>query len=150
MTSRLAGLSLRRARTLWSADLHQPQGRSQMTTACERLDASSELQQPSVRPDSADPASAAAPTAAPVSGAVPVPVSGSIPVPVVDRIGERPSAKFVLTLGALIAIGPLTIDMYMPSLPSITSDLGTTSAAVQLTLTGTLVGMAVGQLLIGP
>jgi DHA1 family bicyclomycin/chloramphenicol resistance-like MFS transporter len=44
----------------------------------------------------------------------------------------------------------LTIDMYLPALPAITDDLLTTSTAVQLTLTGTLVGMAVGQLLIGP
>lgn len=63
---------------------------------------------------------------------------------------ERPSARFVLTLGALIAIGPLTIDTYLPAFPSITTELETTSAAVQLTLTGTLIGMAVGQLLIGP
>src|SRR3954471_15673181 len=112
MTSRLAGLSLRRARTLWAADLHQPQGRSQMTTACERLDASSELQPPSDRPESADPGFGTPPITAPVSGSVPVPLSGSIPAPMVDRVGERPSAKFVLTLGALIAIGPLTIDLY--------------------------------------
>jgi DHA1 family bicyclomycin/chloramphenicol resistance-like MFS transporter len=62
----------------------------------------------------------------------------------------RPSGRFVLTLGALIAIGPLTIDTYLPAFPSITSDLETTSAAVQLTLTGTLVGLALGQLAIGP
>ncbi len=62
----------------------------------------------------------------------------------------RPSARFVVTLGALIAIGPLTIDTYLPAFPSITSDLETTSAAVQLTLTGTLVGLALGQLAIGP
>lgn len=63
---------------------------------------------------------------------------------------ERPSAKFVVILGALIAIGPLTIDTYLPAFPSITTDLETTSAAVQLTLTGTLIGLALGQLLIGP
>jgi MFS transporter, DHA1 family, multidrug resistance protein len=63
---------------------------------------------------------------------------------------DRPSARFVLILGALIAIGPLTIDTYLPALPSITTDLQTTSAAVQLTLTGTLIGLAAGQLLIGP
>jgi DHA1 family bicyclomycin/chloramphenicol resistance-like MFS transporter len=53
-------------------------------------------------------------------------------------------------LGAFVAIGPLTIDMYLPALPTITRDLGTTSAAVQLTLTGTLVGLALGQLVLGP
>ena len=63
---------------------------------------------------------------------------------------DRPSVKFVVILGALIAIGPLTIDTYLPAFPSITSDLETTSAAVQLTLTGTLIGLALGQLVIGP
>ncbi len=58
--------------------------------------------------------------------------------------------RLVLVLGALIALGPLTIDMYLPALPRIVDDLGTTSAAVQLTLTGTLVGLALGQLLVGP
>lgn len=53
-------------------------------------------------------------------------------------------------LGLLSALGPLTIDMYLPSLPAITDDLTTTAAAVQLTLTGTLAGLALGQLLIGP
>ena len=38
-------------------------------------------------------------------------------------------------------LGPLTIDMYLPALPTITRELGTTSATVQLTLTGTLVGL---------
>jgi MFS transporter, DHA1 family, multidrug resistance protein len=58
--------------------------------------------------------------------------------------------RLVLVLGSLIAIGPLTIDMYLPALPSITEDLHTTSTAVQLTLTGTLAGLALGQLAIGP
>ncbi|HEX5812755.1 MAG TPA: Bcr/CflA family drug resistance efflux transporter, partial [Pseudonocardia sp.] len=58
--------------------------------------------------------------------------------------------RLVLVLGALIALGPLTIDMYLPALPTIADDLGTTSAAVQLTLTGTLAGLALGQLLVGP
>ncbi|WP_434090295.1 multidrug effflux MFS transporter [Micromonospora avicenniae] len=58
--------------------------------------------------------------------------------------------RLVLVLGSLTAIGPLTIDMYLPALPEIAADLHTTSAAVQLTLTGTLAGLAVGQLLIGP
>jgi DHA1 family bicyclomycin/chloramphenicol resistance-like MFS transporter len=58
--------------------------------------------------------------------------------------------RLVLVLGSLIALGPLTIDTYLPALPAITTDLLTTSAAVQLTLTGTLVGLGIGQLLIGP
>jgi DHA1 family bicyclomycin/chloramphenicol resistance-like MFS transporter len=58
--------------------------------------------------------------------------------------------RIALVIGALIALGPLTIDMYLPALPSITTDLGTTSSAVQLTLTGTLIGLALGQIVIGP
>jgi DHA1 family bicyclomycin/chloramphenicol resistance-like MFS transporter len=56
----------------------------------------------------------------------------------------------IVVLGLLIALGPLTIDMYLPALPTITSDLLTTEAVVQLTLTGTLLGLAVGQLVVGP
>jgi DHA1 family bicyclomycin/chloramphenicol resistance-like MFS transporter len=67
-----------------------------------------------------------------------------------DLMTGRQRLRLVLVLGSLIAIGPLTIDMYLPALPSIVADLQTTSAAVQLTLTGTLAGLALGQLLIGP
>ena len=59
-------------------------------------------------------------------------------------------ARLALLLGAFVALGPLTIDMYLPALPTIRQQLGTTSATVQLTLTGTLVGLALGQLVIGP
>ncbi|HYH31789.1 MAG TPA: multidrug effflux MFS transporter [Pseudonocardia sp.] len=65
-----------------------------------------------------------------------------------DTRGER--LRLVLVLGALIALGPLTIDLYLPALPTITDELLTTSATVQLTLTGTLLGLALGQLVIGP
>ncbi|MEU2614701.1 multidrug effflux MFS transporter [Micromonospora sp. NPDC007271] len=67
-----------------------------------------------------------------------------------DLMSTGQRLRLVLVLGSLIAIGPLTIDMYLPALPAITTDLHTTSAAVQLTLTGTLAGLALGQLLIGP
>ncbi|GAA4711780.1 multidrug effflux MFS transporter [Pseudonocardia yuanmonensis] len=59
-------------------------------------------------------------------------------------------ARIALLLGALIALGPLTIDMYLPALPGIVTEFATTSSTVQLTLTGTLVGLALGQLFIGP
>ncbi|MCU7730384.1 multidrug effflux MFS transporter [Actinoplanes sp. KI2] len=58
--------------------------------------------------------------------------------------------RIVLVLGFLTALGPLTIDMYLPALPTITDDFGATAAAVQLTLTGTLLGLALGQILVGP
>jgi MFS transporter, DHA1 family, multidrug resistance protein len=63
---------------------------------------------------------------------------------------DRPSLRIVLVLGALIALGPFTIDMYLPALPDIGTDLGASSSAVQLTITGRLLGLALGQLIVGP
>lgn len=62
----------------------------------------------------------------------------------------RGYAKFVLVLGALIAIGPLTIDTYLPAMPTIAGELSATESQVQGTLTGILLGMGLGQLLVGP
>jgi len=67
-----------------------------------------------------------------------------------DALSAGARVRLVLVLGSLIALGPLTIDTYLPALPAITDDLLTTASAVQLTLTGTLLGLGVGQLLIGP
>ncbi len=53
-------------------------------------------------------------------------------------------------LGALCAFGPLSIDMYLPALPSMTEELGTTTSLAQLSLTACLVGIAFGQVLVGP
>ncbi len=54
----------------------------------------------------------------------------------------------ILVLGLLVALGPLTIDMYLPALPNIADALSVSSSVVQLTLTGTLAGLAVGQLIV--
>jgi DHA1 family bicyclomycin/chloramphenicol resistance-like MFS transporter len=56
----------------------------------------------------------------------------------------------VVVLGFLSALGPFTIDLYLPALPAITQELHTNESAVQLTLTGTLLGLGLGQLIIGP
>jgi DHA1 family bicyclomycin/chloramphenicol resistance-like MFS transporter len=58
--------------------------------------------------------------------------------------------RMIVVLGLLVALGPLTIDMYLPSLPRIAQDYAVSSSVVQLTLTGTLAGLALGQLVIGP
>src|SRR3954471_16800112 len=50
----------------------------------------------------------------------------------------------------MVAIGPLSIDMYLPGLPEITRSLDASAAAVQLTLTAVVVGLALGQLVAGP
>jgi DHA1 family bicyclomycin/chloramphenicol resistance-like MFS transporter len=59
---------------------------------------------------------------------------------------------FALTalLAALSAIGPLTTDMYLPSLPDIARQLDATTAQVQLTISSYLLGFAVGQIFYGP
>lgn len=58
--------------------------------------------------------------------------------------------KFVLLLGSMCAIGAFTVDTYLPSLPEVAADLGTTAAAAQFTITATLLGGALGQGIIGP
>ncbi len=53
-------------------------------------------------------------------------------------------------LALLTALGPLSTDMYLPSLPAIAADLGATTAGAQLTLSAFLLGFAVGQFAYGP
>ncbi|MBV9337252.1 MAG: multidrug effflux MFS transporter [Solirubrobacterales bacterium] len=58
--------------------------------------------------------------------------------------------RLVLILGGLSAFGPLSMDMYLPGLPALTRELGATATTGQLTLTGCMLGIAAGQLFIGP
>ena len=53
-------------------------------------------------------------------------------------------------LGALTALGPFTIDLYLPAFPVVEADLHASVAAIQLTLTATSIGFALGQLIVGP
>src|SRR5918995_4150489 len=53
-------------------------------------------------------------------------------------------------LALLAALGPLSTDMYLPSLPAIARELGASTAKTQLTLSAFLFGFAVGQLVYGP
>jgi MFS transporter, DHA1 family, multidrug resistance protein len=59
---------------------------------------------------------------------------------------------FALTamLAALTAIGPLSTDMYLPSLPDIARQLDASTAQVQLTISAYLIGFAIGQIVYGP
>lgn len=61
---------------------------------------------------------------------------------------ERLALAFLL--GMLGMLGPLNIDMYLPSFPDIANDLGTSASFVQLSLTACLIGLAVGQVIVGP
>jgi DHA1 family bicyclomycin/chloramphenicol resistance-like MFS transporter len=58
--------------------------------------------------------------------------------------------KSLLILGSLSAFGPLSIDLYLPALPSLQSHFHAAADSVQLTLTACLVGLAAGQALAGP
>ncbi|WP_277100573.1 multidrug effflux MFS transporter [Corynebacterium riegelii] len=59
------------------------------------------------------------------------------------------SAGLMLTLAIFSSAGPLSIDMYLPGLPQLQQELGTTPGAVQLTISAFMIGMAVGNLLFG-
>ncbi|WP_316934236.1 MFS transporter [Hymenobacter sp. AT01-02] len=56
----------------------------------------------------------------------------------------------ILILGSLSALGPFSIDMYLPGFPAIAKDLHTTVARVALSLSSFFVGVSAGQLLYGP
>jgi MFS transporter, DHA1 family, multidrug resistance protein len=59
-------------------------------------------------------------------------------------------AAILITLGALSAFGPLSMDLYLPSLPSLGRSLGASDSLAQLTMSVCMVGLAVGQLFGGP
>ena len=61
----------------------------------------------------------------------------------------RLTLPILIVIGAMGVIGPLGTDMYLPALPAMASELSTTPAWVQLTLTAFSVGLALGQLLLG-
>jgi DHA1 family bicyclomycin/chloramphenicol resistance-like MFS transporter len=60
------------------------------------------------------------------------------------------ATALLVVLGALSAFGPITTDLYLPSLPEVAGDLDVAPAQVQATLTACLVGLAVGQAIAGP
>jgi DHA1 family bicyclomycin/chloramphenicol resistance-like MFS transporter len=59
-------------------------------------------------------------------------------------------AATTTVLAFLTAIAPLATDMYLPAFPQLAADLGTSASAVQLSLTTFMIGLALGQLVIGP
>ena len=58
--------------------------------------------------------------------------------------------KLILILGSLTALGPFSIDMYLPGFAGIAKDLNTTVANVAMTLSSYFIGISAGQLLYGP
>lgn len=86
--------------------------------------------------------------------------SGSLPenMPRYRETGEtkmklrRPNSKIfmLIFLGTLSAFGPFVMDMYLPTLPEMTGYFNTSSSMVQLGLTTSMIGLAIGQLIFGP
>lgn len=58
--------------------------------------------------------------------------------------------KLILILGSLTALGPFSIDMYLPGFSGIAKDLNTSVAKVAMTLSSYFIGISAGQLLYGP
>ncbi|MFD1828372.1 multidrug effflux MFS transporter [Streptomyces desertarenae] len=87
----------------------------------------------------------------PVPPAPDAPAAGGAPeaAPPAGRAG-RAGLLTVLILGSLTALPALSMDMYLPALPDIATAYGSPAAEVQLTLTACLLGLAVGQIVVGP
>jgi DHA1 family bicyclomycin/chloramphenicol resistance-like MFS transporter len=62
----------------------------------------------------------------------------------------RATPKYVLMLGVMSALGAVSTDMYLPNLPDVATDLGTTETMAQFTMTFMMIGAAIGQITVGP
>jgi DHA1 family bicyclomycin/chloramphenicol resistance-like MFS transporter len=67
-----------------------------------------------------------------------------------DALSRPARFLYVVVLGLLVGLGPFTIDLYLPALPVISDELRASEATIQLTLTATMIGFGLGQLVIGP
>jgi DHA1 family bicyclomycin/chloramphenicol resistance-like MFS transporter len=63
---------------------------------------------------------------------------------------DRKLRLWVICAGLIVAIGPLSIDMYLPSFPALQAYFAADAAAVQATLSSFFIGLAIGQLIYGP
>lgn len=66
------------------------------------------------------------------------------------HITATPRVRMALILGTLSAFGPLSLDMYLPALPMLADEFGSSTSYAQLSLTACMIGLALGQLLAGP
>ncbi len=74
----------------------------------------------------------------------------AIPATAASSRGAPWRKRLVVVLAGLSAFGPLTTDLYLPGLPRLSRDLGASAASVEVTLTACVIGIALGQLLVGP
>ncbi len=68
----------------------------------------------------------------------------------IEQKQKKNSPLFIIILGALTAIGALSIDMFLPGLPELKNDFNTTTANAQLTLSLFMIGLGLGNLIVGP
>jgi MFS transporter, DHA1 family, multidrug resistance protein len=68
----------------------------------------------------------------------------------VNKLTGTKRLQLALLLGSLSLLGPFTIDTYLPSFPTIVKEYNTTASLVQISLTTCLLGLGLGQLIIGP
>ncbi len=76
--------------------------------------------------------------------------TAALAVPGRERAMGMTRWRLVALLGAMSMFAPLSTDMYLPALPSMTHSLHTSASALQLTLTSSMLGLGGGQLLFGP
>jgi len=60
------------------------------------------------------------------------------------------ATRLILILGAIAALGPLSIDMYLPGFPEMAKDLETEIELLSLSLTAYFIGISLGQIIYGP
>ena len=65
-------------------------------------------------------------------------------------VAEKPTRGWIALLAAIVAIAPMSIDMYLPGLPELQRHFATDAASTQLTLSAYFIGMALSQLVYGP
>ncbi|MGJ7909973.1 multidrug effflux MFS transporter [Neobacillus sp. LXY-1] len=67
-----------------------------------------------------------------------------------NKLSGKKRIQLAILLGSLGLLGPFTIDTYLPSFPTIVKDFHTSASLVQISLTSCLLGLGLGQLIIGP
>lgn len=73
------------------------------------------------------------------------------PAPTAEPAPQQAVGRpLAIVLGLLTIFGPISMDLYLPVLPALTAELGSTTSVAQLTITACLLGLAVGQVVAGP
>lgn len=101
-------------------------------------------------PTSSTPISSASSPSSPSSATVTDGANGSASVSESVTNTDKVAWVTIIMLGMLAAFGPVCTDIYLPAIPFITAQMHSDAATMQLSLTTSLLGLALGQLLIGP